>query len=74
MERVEWSGQFFHTDIYKPIQVPSYNSLQYILIIIDNASHTPILYFLKLKSNTKTIIKTFIKRVNNNHLTASKRV
>jgi hypothetical protein len=74
MERVEWPGQFFHTDVCEPMQVPSYGGSQYLLIIVDDTSCKPTPYFLKLKSDAKEIIKTFIKRVNNNHPMEEKRV
>jgi hypothetical protein len=74
MERVEWSGQFFHANVCESMQVPFYDSLRYLLIIVDDASCKPTLYFLKLKANTKEIIKTFIERVNNNHLIEEKKV
>jgi hypothetical protein len=56
------------------MQVPSYGDSRYLLIIVDDASHKPTSYFLKLKSNAKEIIKTFIEEINNNHLIEEKRV
>jgi hypothetical protein len=74
IERVEWPGQFFHASVYEPIQVSSYGDSRYLLIIVDDASCKPTLYFLKLKSDTEEIIKTFIERINNNHPIEEKRV
>jgi hypothetical protein len=49
-----------HMDIWGPISVPSMLGYKYFLIVVDDKSRYTWLYFMKFKSETASIIKSFV--------------
>ncbi|GKC90919.1 retrovirus-related pol polyprotein from transposon TNT 1-94 [Tanacetum coccineum] len=55
--------ELLHMDLCGPTRVASINGNRYILVIVDDYSRFPWVYFLRTKDETLEIIKNFIARV-----------
>jgi hypothetical protein len=52
-----------HMDIWGPLSIPSILGFRYFLTVVDDKSHFTWLYFLKLKSEVSTYVKSFVSMI-----------
>ncbi|KAJ9562511.1 hypothetical protein OSB04_007671 [Centaurea solstitialis] len=57
--------QLLHMDLFGPTNVMSIGKKSYCLVIIDDYSRFTWVFFLRTKDETSGLIKTFVKRVEN---------
>ncbi|GKA71452.1 retrovirus-related pol polyprotein from transposon TNT 1-94 [Tanacetum coccineum] len=60
--------ELLQMDLSEPMRLASINGKNYILVIVDDYSRFPWVYFLHTKDETLEIIKTFIARVQLNYI------
>ncbi|GKA84678.1 retrovirus-related pol polyprotein from transposon TNT 1-94 [Tanacetum coccineum] len=54
-----------HMDLCGPMRVDSINGKRYVLVIVDDYSRYTWVYFLRSKDETPEVIKTFLKKIQN---------
>ncbi|GJX53372.1 retrovirus-related pol polyprotein from transposon TNT 1-94 [Tanacetum coccineum] len=52
-----------HMDLCGPMRIASINEKRYVLVIVDDYSHYPLIHFLRSKDEAPEVIKTFLKRI-----------
>ena len=54
-----------HCDIWGPFHVPTINSQRYFLTIVDDCTRYTWIFLMKLKSETRTLLQSFFKLIQN---------